>query len=405
MEQTADRTGADQTGSKDIEPEASSSGARPQSDLEASSPASQDQVKPQRSLASGWAITFAIIVLLLLLYIVRYGLVPFILAGAIGFVTEPVVRWGERRTGHRWVVVVPFCILIYAAILGVFYWVGTLALRDISDAVSRLPQVIHRVFNEMIGPNGLDLFGMHITADMVTNQIFETARQFAGPGQVAGIAGMAGLGLFIIVLTFVLIPYLMMSGPRIVEGTICLLPPERRGSVRSVLPKVVPLLRRYIIGICLVVLYTASAAWIGFGPVFHLPYAVLLAIVVGLLELIPAIGPMASGALVALTALQERSVLTAGLLIGFAIALRLSIDNIVGPLVLGKAVRIHPVVIILGFVCGGILFGAIGLLLAVPVLSTFNLVLQQYYAEPIAPGGTAEPETVQVVLQSNRSAS
>jgi len=50
-------------------------------------------------------------------------------------------------------------------------------------------------------------------------------------------------------------------------------------------------LRRYLIGLFLVVIYTSCVAWIGFGPVFHLPHATLLAITVGVLELIPVIGP------------------------------------------------------------------------------------------------------------------
>ena len=73
------------------------------------------------------------------------------------------------------------------------------------------------------------------------------------------------------------------------------------------------------------------------------------------------------------------------LLIGFAIALRLSIDNLVGPLVLGEAARIHPVVVIISFVCGAILFGVVGLLIAVPVAVCIKITLEHYYAEPVAP--------------------
>ena len=129
-------------------------------------------------------------------------------------------------------------------------------------------------------------------------------------------------------------------------------------------------------------------AWIGFGPVFHLPNAVLLALAVGILELIPVIGPFASATIVGMIAVQQNGIWAAAFLFGFAIALRLSIDNVVGPIVLGEAARIHPVIVIISFVCGAILFGAVGLLIAMPVAVCIKVTLEQYYAEPLAESGT-----------------
>jgi predicted PurR-regulated permease PerM len=179
-------------------------------------------------------------------------------------------------------------------------------------------------------------------------------------------------------------PYFMISAPRLAAGSIWLLPPERRRSVEDLLPKILPVLRRYLIGLCIVVIYTTTAAWIGFGPVFHLPHAGLLAITVGVLELIPVIGPFASATIVGITAVQQSGIWAAALLFGFAIALRLSIDNVVGPVVLGEAARVHPVVVIISFVCGAILFGVVGLLIAVPAAVCIKVTLEHYYAEPIA---------------------
>jgi predicted PurR-regulated permease PerM len=153
--------------------------------------------------------------------------------------------------------------------------------------------------------------------------------------------------------------------------------------VLLLLPKIVPTLRRYLIGIVLVVAYTCAIAWIGFGPVFRLANAAVLAVTVGILEIIPVVGPLSSAALVGIVAAQQQSLQAAAFLVGFVIALRLSIDNLVGPLVLGQAARLHPVVIIAGFVCGAMLFGVVGLLLAVPTAMCIKIALEHYYAEPI----------------------
>src|SRR5579862_9871925 len=119
-------------------------------------------------------------------------------------------------------------------------------------------------------------------------------------------------------------------------------------------------------------------------PNFSLPHAVLLAVSVGVLELVPVIGPFASATMVGLIALQQNAIWSAAPLLGFVILLRLSIDNLVGPLVLGEAARVPPVVIIISFVCGAILFGVVGLLLAVPAVVCVKVTLEQYYAEPVA---------------------
>ncbi len=137
--------------------------------------------------------------------------------------------------------------------------------------------------------------------------------------------------MFSLVLTFVFIACFLISGPALAEGAIRLLPPERRGSVRSMLPRVLPVLRRYLVGVAGVVTFTAAAGWIGFGLIFGLPHAVLLSLTVGVLEIIPAVGPFAAAVLVGLPALQEHSLWATIGLSAYAVALRLAIDNVAAP--------------------------------------------------------------------------
>jgi predicted PurR-regulated permease PerM len=75
----------------------------------------------------------------------------------------------------------------------------------------------------------------------------------------------------------------------------------------------------------------------------------------------------------------------------FATALRLSIDQMVGPLVLGRAARIHPVVVIFCFLAGATLFGVSGVIMAVPTVLIVRGVLSMMYPEPpvSAPTGHA----------------
>ncbi len=87
--------------------------------------------------------------------------------------------------------------------------------------------------------------------------------------------------------------------------------------------------------------------------------------------MIPVVGPVTSLVLVGLMAAPQGT-FAALFLIGYALALRLSIDNLVGPL------------------AGAMLLGIIGLLLAVPTAASIKLILQHYYAEPIEPTEAVE---------------
>lgn len=341
-------------------------------------------VRP-RSFVGGWAIAAVLAVIAVLLYEIRIALLPFVFAVAVAFVLDPLIqKFQQRLRSPRWPIAVACYLVILALLGGAGYWIATTAVPDLMRVVAQAPEILKHFFEELVGSKGIAAFGKTYTPDQLVAALGGALAGMFGATAIEQIAGTAISIIFGTFLTLVLMPYFMISAPRLASGAIWLLPPERRPSVEDLLPRIIPVLRRYLVGLAIVVFYTSTVAWIGFGPVFHLPRAVLLAIAVGVLELIPVIGPFASATLVGVIAIQQAGIWEAGLLFGFAIALRLSIDNLVGPIVLGEAARIHPVVVIISFVCGAILFGVVGLLIAVPVAVCIKITLQHYYAEPIA---------------------
>jgi predicted PurR-regulated permease PerM len=341
-------------------------------------------MRERRSRVGGWPIAIVGLVLVLVAYTLRYTLVPFVFAMVIGFVLDPVVDWSTRWTiGRRWPMAMVLTIVIVGGCGFGAYWAADTAFHDLSRVTARLPDIIHRGIAAFTGPQGVTLMGTHYTPQQMTTFIVTGAANILNAAVVL-LAIKISIGtVAAVVMTFVLIPYFLISGPRLAEGALWLVPPERQRPVREMLPKLVPMLRHYAAGLCGVVAYTGSMAYLGFGVVFHLPAAALLSVVVGFLELIPVVGPITSIVLVGLSAAQIGT-FTAIFLVLYALALRLSIDNLVGPLLLGQAVTVHPVVVIFSFVIGAVLFGVIGLLLAVPAAASIKLILEHYYSELIA---------------------
>ncbi|MGH7053008.1 MAG: AI-2E family transporter [Stellaceae bacterium] len=339
---------------------------------------------PRRSQVSGWALFAVFVIIAILLYEIRYALVPFVFAVAIAFVVDPAIKGLERLLrSPRWVAATLLYLALLALAAAAGYWVAHSAGPDLMHVAARAPAILRHFLTEILGKKGLAIAGHTYTPDQIIKQMGAVMAGMLGTGALTRILGMVASVIFGGTLLIVLMIYFMISGPQLAAGTIWLLPPERRHSVEVLLPTLVPALRRYLVGILLVVIYATSAGWIGFGAIFRLPHAILLALTFGLLELVPVIGPVASLSIVGIVAVQQTSFLGTIFLMTFAVALRLSIDNLAGPLLLGHTARVHPVVIIIGFVVGAMLFGIVGLLLAVPTAVVIKTALQHYYAEPI----------------------
>ncbi|MGC2222534.1 MAG: AI-2E family transporter, partial [Methylocella sp.] len=166
---------------------------------------------------------------------------------------------------------------------------------------------------------------------------------------------------------------------------VWLIPPKQRPLIRSMWAQLDPVLKRYFIGIAVVVTYASIAAYIGLGLVLGLRNAVLLAILTGLLEMIPVVGPASSAVIAGLAAISgATSIWNIAAYAIYAIALRLSIDQLVAPVVLGRASALPPVLIIFCFLAGGVLFGIPGVILAVPLALTIRIVLATLYEAPLA---------------------
>jgi predicted PurR-regulated permease PerM len=338
-----------------------------------------------RRRVTGWPIAAAIALVLAFLYSVRQILLPFVAAAAIAFVVTPAVDWLHRKIA--WLPRVGAAVVVYLALLALFaglgYWGGTLIVNDVVAIASTAPQIVQHTLTELLGPNTAVL-GQRLDPEAIARDAITSAKTFLVDGGGGLLLASVGVtAAFTGILGLVLLIYFLISGKRIVDGTLWLIPPEHRPEVAAMAEKVAPLLRRYLIGLLVIVTYTAIVGWIGFGPVFNLPHAPLLGLIVGILELIPVAGPFTSAVLVGLTAIQQASPWAAFAIGGFAVVLRISIDQFVGPIVLGRATDVHPVVVMFAFLSGAVIFGIIGLILAVPVAATIRLVLTHYYAERI----------------------
>lgn len=312
-------------------------------------------------------------------YCLRWALLPFVLAGGVSLVGFRVAKWLEQH--WRWphlaaVVAVFVSFLILSA--GLSYWIARTVTDDLSQALPRAPEHLHDLFRDLLGGERRLLLGKELSADQLADATTQHLQTLLS-SHLLTIGAVLAATIPAVTLVIVLVFYFVHSGDKLAAGAIGLAPPERRAWLAQLISDIVPVLLDYIRGVFVVVALTAFLAWIWLSWILRLPHAVLLALLTGILELMPVIGPISAAVLVGIVAAGRGGLGALLLFGGYCAFLRLTIDQLVGPIVLGRAAKIHPVVVLFAFVVGGFFFGVLGLLLAVPVARCTAIVLDRYY--------------------------
>lgn len=318
---------------------------------------------------------------LLLLYPLRFALLPFVVAAGVALIATPAVEWlADRLRCRRWVAAAIVFVSLLAVLAGLGWWMKAVVLSDAAELTQDLPGMLRKILAEAAGADHFRLFGRDFTAEGVSAATSAAARDATGG---LGPALSAALGTVLgFILTLSVLCYFLLSGPTLARGVLWLFPPWLRPQVAAVATEVKPFLFRYVVGMVTVIAMTCALSWVGLGPLLHLPHAVVLALMVGLLEFIPVVGAFASAALIALAALSQGNLATVAGAAATVLVLRLLIDQVVAPIIFGKASSLHPAVILFAMLVGGTLYGILGLLVAVPAVATIKVILRRCYDAP-----------------------
>ena len=348
-----------------------------------------ERERAARSLDSGEtrAVMLAAAGLTVFLYFIKLILLPFVLPAILAYICTPGVDYLAERT--RWPRLL-FAVLFFLTILAIAgLFAAFAATRIAAQAVALgtdLQSLVEKFLTEAFGGGQIQFLGHTLNAhQMAQTAADRIADWISQTDHMALFAGYSIGAIMAVFLSAVLLFYFLVSGERIARGLLWIAPPHRRGLVKRIWSRLDPVLTRYFIGMIVVVIYATTASYIGLDLVLGVHHAILLALLTGILETVPVIGPTSAAVIAGLVSLQTAtgfmSILDYAL---YATALRLSIDQLVGPIVLGTAAHVHPVLIIFCFLAGGIVFGVPGIILAVPVALLIKSTLATLYGDESA---------------------
>ncbi|MFE2170656.1 AI-2E family transporter [Streptomyces sp. NPDC059447] len=278
------------------------------------------------------------------------------------------------------------------AILG-FVIIGLVGWFVVWQVMENLDDLSNRVRE---GINELKTWALdspfHVTEKQI-NDIAKNLSETIGTNteQITS-AGLQGVTVLVEVLTGMLLAmfstlFLLYDGKKIWTWVLGLVPATARPGMAGAGPRAWRTLTAYVRGTVLVALI--DAVFIGLGLYFlDVTMAVPLAVFIFLFAFIPLVGAVISGALAVVVALVTQGPVIALAVLGVVLAVQQIEGHVLQPFILGRAVRVHPLAVVLVVAAGGMIAGIGGAVVAVPLVAVTNTVvvyLRAYSREQLHP--------------------
>ena len=260
----------------------------------------------------------------------------------------------------------------FGALVGLGFIIGP----ALAEGLQPLGEDLQAAYEELQvwlveGPLGLSQQQVDGFSDTLIEQIRDQASTLGSglvSGAVAAFEAVTGTVLAIIVTFFIL-----KDGERFADRFVALLDPPTDDRVRRGGRVALTTLTQYVRGLALVGLVDATAIAIGL-VVLDVPLVVPLAVLVFLGAFFPVIGAFLSGLVAVAVALVNGGFTDALIVLAIVVAVQQLEGDVVLPLVFGRTLQLHPLVILLAIALGGIAFGIVGAFLAVPIAAVIVAV-------------------------------
>ncbi|XBM35156.1 AI-2E family transporter [Bacillus licheniformis] len=306
-------------------------------------------------------------------------LIPLAIAVFITYLLLPVVEKIHRAGVPRTLSILLIYFLFFAG-LGYAFYKGVLILikqlTELSEGIPVLAASYENMLDQLHHHTDGWPDGMHDRVDRFVNQTEEFVASWV-ERTIRSIRFVFDYMLLAAIIPF-LVFYMVKDIDTMKKAVWYLTPSSWRARGSEFIRDVDDSLGDYIRGqlfVCLVIGLGASLSfWF-----FDLPYPLILGLVIGATNVIPYFGPVigAIPAVMVAAALSTRLVFVVIITI---LILQFIEGNILGPLVVGKSLHMHPVVIMLGLLAGGELAGIIGMILAVPVMAVIKVMLVHFFS-------------------------
>lgn len=348
-------------------------------------------VSPLVRASAAWA--WRLLILLAAAYVLlevlrRFGVVvvPVALALVVTALLLPAVDFLDRYGAARGGAVAFVMVLSLAIFGGLLAFVVNQFIEGAPLLVEQVTRSIESTRDWLInGPAKLSGDQINRAVDTFTDALRTHQTQLTtGALSTAGTLVEILAGVLLLLFTMI---FFLLGGRSIWQFVTRVVPDEHRARVREAGAAGFHSLAGYARATSLVALVDAVSIGAGLA-IMGIPLALPLASLIFLGAFIPVVGALITGFLAVIVALLAKGFIYALITLGLIIAVMQLEAHVLQPLVMGRAVSIHPLAVVLGLTAGGVLAGVIGALLAVPAIAFLNSFVRVLIAEN--PGARVE---------------
>ncbi|RWZ58421.1 AI-2E family transporter [Labedella populi] len=316
--------------------------------------------------------------------------IPLSIALILAAAFHPFMHW-MRRKGVPSALATWISLLAIVVVLGgVGYLIYVAVRNQLDELVDSAAQGIDQLYDWFL-TLPFDISEEQISGFRDSAVDFLTSSQF-GSGALAGVGAASNflVGLFFMV---VVLFYFLKDGPGIWEFMLRPFEGQQYARARRIGDKAVDTLGGYVRGTAAV----AAVDAIGIGIVLfalQVPLALPLAVIVFVLAFIPLVGATLAGALAVLVALVANDPITAVWVLVAVVGVNQLEGNFLQPILMGRSLKLHPLVILVALTAGTILGGIVGAVLSVPIAAVAWGVISVWNGEhePAWPAKQKRPE-------------
>ncbi len=333
--------------------------------------------------------------LLMIVGTIRIVIIPLAVALLLSALLAPAVGWLLRARFPRSLATGVVLVGGLAAMIGTLTLVVNEFIQGVPELSDKSSQGVRQIQNWLkTGPLHLSDRQLNRYIDEAQGWINGNTAKFTS-GALSTAATLAELLTGTILVLFATF-FFLRDGRRIWRFLVGLLPVAARWKVDDAGRASWSTLGAYVRATVLVAFIDAVGIGI-FLVIFHIPFAFPLAALVFLGAFIPIVGAALSGVVAVLVALVDSGPIKALIILGVVIGVQQIEGHVLQPLIMGRAVAIHPLAVIIGIAAGVVLAGITGALVAVPLIAVLNTAVRRLAARTVP---DTPPDAVVVASQA-----
>ena len=342
----------------------------------------------RRNVYIGIGLAFALFLATYFVYQIRAIVLVLLLTLLFSVLVSGPVDYLARRGVGRGIGTVIVLAVLGTVLTLIGSSLGSVVVSQVRELAEQTPALISdvQIQLEQLG-NRLGLETGFFQPD--PQQILDSARSFLSGGTFstfvsvgASVANVLSFGVVILIATI----YSVARPSALVNGFVALFPAGNRPRVREILFEMYKSVQRWFLGQLVSMTIIGLLFTIGLS-IIGVPFALLLGLLSGLLAFVPFVGPLISVIPPVLLALVDDPIKALWVLAAYGVVQFIE-GNIVQPVVMSRAVSLHPAVIVFAILIMGTLFGFVGVFFAIPLVAALHVLASELWIKRMNHLGT-----------------